>query len=1383
MAIASLALTLLLVILCWISHRDNGLGTDNGSDWILLCWRYLPTIVAVVYAQLVAMMFYDIKRTQPFARMAKSRGAAASDSVLYTPRMWCLTLVEGFSKMKNGGEINMLLVGSALLYAVSILVISPLSSSLLLSYSVVIADDIQLRAVTVDNLQLAQQASPETINRAMGSLFYNLSTGPWVSDRYSIAPFGPVAKTGSSYSESDPFGISGNWTANTAIFSVDYQCSPMRVRMSWSNNTFSAKSYKFTIESLSNTTVEPGLDSTMGTFSVNGTSMMRTSLLSGADGCEYRVDQSPTLKRSEFNTTSWTGGPDPLFDVGIGTLKVSNEPSAWVSIPKAGNRTYTIPPHVGPASPFLRFEHSEQCDNKDIIFLMTPIAADAGEEPPNNTEKAWTCLPSFYMAEMPVTFSTLDGISRAIFNESDYRRIRLKVSENILNTSMVRQAFHKSDWSSFADQTEVLASKAALPLVASFDYKMNKTLADPHLPDAAQLVYRRFFSELTYSKLLQAYNNGDANIKGQRSMVRKRVMVLQGVGISLAALLFLNSILLFFVAWRCRPRVRPLKMTANSAKLMGVSKLMASTKLDKTLWKNMVLASKSSMESKLTGRSYHVFNDGIWETTTDTNMGEDDCKQALAEGLVVILVCFLVAIAVLDAFARRQGLTRTAFLYEATLSFLTASPFSFAPASIIPTLFAIGIGLWWSAVQESMCFLQPYVMLAREHGTPLSVAGALYYNPAHWPSAFIKAFRHRHWQLFLVTGGMIFCQLLTISTSALFERDTYTVSRTDRVQRSLELRQVPLRTEADSGFPIPQLSVPIFGEPPTPEQVPDLTSQQLDNITQVNPDLYWTSPQSWLYSALNELTSNGSKPSWSSGGWTFMPVDLSGSINRRNASRWTLQTPAIRARAECSPISHGLVARNYSSWVETYDLTDSSVWQTPPASSGLTKAYGLTPDAFYASPWWQTDFCPDESHNYAGGRWSPFSDGVGPGFPRPFSAWPVNFTVTWLQGRAQGGFLPSGEIYPETFTTFSRCQPTSSTENKTLGLFTEMPRYQSMECRPVIESADSRVTVDREGNILAFEIESDPQPATAPWKDVLQMYSHDTNDGNVSLIEYYNSTSDSLSLSDEPSDSSVEHAPRNVTTSYGIYFLSMLLQTSEFNTIPGASAKDTVVPYYIRDLENHLDMDLMTYCMYTLANKSVNILLEEDEFGNLVNRVFQTLFQHFVTSNTSFTSPSWAYQPIGMQPEKLGHRLFYNRSDGYLQTAEPITYPNLGTNGTVEVIVEHEVEVLKMNAVATYLTLSILALLLLIIAFIGFSMSTYLQPLQRDVNCLADVMLLLVGSERFLQLIQERGIEDRNVLIRLGWFKTEEGDVRWGIELMEDNSPSAVQWLAGPEAI
>jgi hypothetical protein len=624
LSIASLVLTIVLAVLCWFSHKNNGLGTDDGSDWIVLCWRYIPTFVAIIYTQLVAMMYYDIKLTQPFARMADSQGANAKDSILHSPRTWWLTLAEGFSKSKNGGSINILLISSSIVYALSMFVISPLSSSLLLSYNLVIEDDAGLRTAPLDGLPLAQQASPETINRAFGSLFYNLSTAPWVNDQYTIAPFGSAFQEPQAFFEKNPFGKSGNWTADTAVFSVDYGCHSMKVETSLADLPFSATSFGYRTPTTSNSTSgKPILSNiTPGSFLVNGTSRMQTTILTDDNGCRYQIDQSPTVLRSRLSSVCWEAGVHSLFEIGLGQIDATDNSSALVSIPGAGNRTYSIKAQLGPESPSLRFNHSEQCQNKDIIFVTTPLRGGRGDTAVNTTQEAWVCSPSFYVAKVPVTLSTQDGISRGVMNETAYLSRRASVPPFILNTSVAHEAFLQSDWSSFADQSPTWASKAALPLLASFNFTLNQTSGFSGFPDVAQNVYRHFFSQYIHSALLDAYSDRATAAEGKQSVVRKRVVVLQGVGISLAILLFINSLLFVIVAWRSMSRVRHLNLTSNTAKLTGVAGLMAMRKFDAALWKAMTLDKKEEMETKLAGRIYHSSQQTIWETRNSNASGK-----------------------------------------------------------------------------------------------------------------------------------------------------------------------------------------------------------------------------------------------------------------------------------------------------------------------------------------------------------------------------------------------------------------------------------------------------------------------------------------------------------------------------------------------------------------------------------------------------------------------------------------------------------------------------------------------------------------------------------------------------------------------------------------
>ena len=88
LTVGSVVLCVVISSLCWLSSMNKGLRADNGSRTILLGWRFSPTLICVLYAHLIGMAFNDIKRTEPFARMAEVNGAAAEASVLHCPSPW-----------------------------------------------------------------------------------------------------------------------------------------------------------------------------------------------------------------------------------------------------------------------------------------------------------------------------------------------------------------------------------------------------------------------------------------------------------------------------------------------------------------------------------------------------------------------------------------------------------------------------------------------------------------------------------------------------------------------------------------------------------------------------------------------------------------------------------------------------------------------------------------------------------------------------------------------------------------------------------------------------------------------------------------------------------------------------------------------------------------------------------------------------------------------------------------------------------------------------------------------------------------------------------------------------------------------------------------------
>tara|TARA_R110002003_G_scaffold68_14_gene6178 strand:+ start:13859 stop:14128 length:270 start_codon:yes stop_codon:yes gene_type:complete len=70
--------------------------------------------------------------------------------------------------------------------------------------------------------------------------------------------------------------------------------------------------------------------------------------------------------------------------------------------------------------------------------------------------------------------------------------------------------------------------------------------------------------------------------------------------------------------------------------------------------------------------------------------------------------------------------------------------------------------------------------------------------------------------------------------------------------------------------------------------------------------------------------------------------------------------------------------------------------------------------------------------------------------------------------------------------------------------------------------------------------------------------------------------------------------------------------------------------------------------------------------------------------------------------------------------------------------------------------------------------------MQFRVECLADVLLMVAGSDEVVTLVHERGVEGMKksgVMTKSGWFRDSGGVVRWGIEVVGGD----VEWVDGPE--
>jgi hypothetical protein len=140
----------------------------------------------------------------------------------------------------------------------------------------------------------------------------------------------------------------------------------------------------------------------------------------------------------------------------------------------------------------------------------------------------------------------------------------------------------------------------------------------------------------------------------------------------------------------------------------------------------------------------------------------------------------------------------------------------------------------------------------------------------------------------------------------------------------------------------------------------------------------------------------------------------------------------------------------------------------------------------------------------------------------------------------------------------------------------------------------------------------------------------------------------------------------------------------------------------------------MSYAMYTLANKDRDALLNATIMLSLAQKVFQTYFQHFVSTNTALNATFGAYQPIGAKVNPILQNMTTLYDD--MNWKPPTSYLKLRTNSTVTGSITTRIEYLHMNQVAIWISIvGLIWLLFTTVALLALQ-KYYLDPLLRDTE-------------------------------------------------------------------
>ncbi|KAJ5386228.1 hypothetical protein N7509_008769 [Penicillium cosmopolitanum] len=616
--------------------------------------------------------------------------------------------------------------------------------------------------------------------------------------------------------------------------------------------------------------------------------------------------------------------------------------------------------------------------------------------------------------------------------------------------------------------------------------------------------------------------------------------------------------------------------------------------------------------------------------------------------------------------------------------------------------------------------------------------------------------------------------------SALFDRRPGIVSQPVTLDRTLELREIP------------------FVFPATQSLYPGSLN---DYTAGIIADLYSNLSTHWMYTATVQLTLNGSQPAWSKDGWSFVPVRMDSLRNAKlpnnlDESEKTVNgaqsnvsfiTPAMRGRIECSQLPVQAM-KNLSNWLTYRDFRNETIWNkstipddlaggfelgqtwadrgfptaiTPFTSSvNLTDCLGCT--SVFANPS-EIQCCGNSSSsvwdpNVVVGYWSPNAN------PNAWNTrlWQQNFTAKFFHGGAVTGIKSNDDL--------------KTSYNPSVGLvFPNPPSASFLTCRPLVESATADITVNPENGIIqSFNITEPPKERQNAFSDNFLPHNKTHASSETGYMTY------------------------NVTVSYGRLFMASMLTAADTINLRGAphgtgytleDLNDNT--YNIRDTINGLNMDFMTYAMYSMAGKDPTKLLDPDTFHDLAHKTFSTFFQHFVSNGISTETGSWGYQKINASlPHELGPAL--ELVDGYLPGTKATKYqdvmqPISHTNRTVEALLARRVELLQMNGVAVWLSISIMAWLIMTTVVVAVLQRRYFGSLVRNVESLGDVLVLIAGSTNLIQVVREiqAGIllpeNYENLRTKLGWFVDEDGRLRWGVEMEESYAgEQGIQWVAAP---
>lgn len=194
-----------------------------------------------------------------------------------------------------------------------------------------------------------------------------------------------------------------------------------------------------------------------------------------------------------------------------------------------------------------------------------------------------------------------------------------------------------------------------------------------------------------------------------------------------------------------------------------------------------------------------------------------------------------------------------------------------------------------------------------------------------------------------------------------------------------------------------------------------------------------------------------------------------------------------------------------------------------------------------------------------------------------------------------------------------------------------------------------------------------------------------------------------------------------------------------------------------------LNVDHMSYCLFVLAGRNANALLDAETLTKHIQRVYSTFFQHFASMNNTLSHGGRVFQPIGQRlPSDLTPIV---NMTGVYQNATPqaVAYRDKDvpyySDGTTTAIVHRQIYNLEMSLTAVIICLIVFICLTLITLIVYGPYANQFKRLPRDVETLASIIALVHDSTRLRAWMEEHGKVTSGQTTATRITTTEEGEV------------------------